>query len=110
MKTLRRHEKVRFVFNGHFLGSAHTVGKGNEGNAVHQMLSNYQDMEEGRKRLSPTGQVRPFKPQRLGQDLLAVPRLVPDRPLKRVHARKRRPRLAPCPRKSPLPSWADRGR
>ena len=47
VKTLRRHEKVRFVFNGHFLGSAHTVGKGDEGNAVHQMLSNYQDMDEG---------------------------------------------------------------
>ena len=46
-KALRRHEGVRFVFNGHFLGSAHTVGKGNEGNAVHQMLSNYQHMEEG---------------------------------------------------------------
>ena len=47
VKTLRRHENVRFVFNGHFLGSAHTVGTGNEGNAVHQMLSNYQDMDEG---------------------------------------------------------------
>lgn len=46
-KMLRRHAKVRFVFNGHFLGSAHTVGAGNEGNAVYQMLSNYQHMEEG---------------------------------------------------------------
>ena len=46
-KALRRHEKMRFVFNGHFPGAAHTVGKGNEGNAVHQMLSNYQHMDEG---------------------------------------------------------------
>ena len=46
-KTLRRHGNMRFVFNGHFLGSAHTVGKGSEGNAVHQMLSNYQHMDEG---------------------------------------------------------------
>ncbi len=47
MKSLRRHENVRFVFSGHFLGSAHTISKGNAGNVVHQMLSNYQHMDEG---------------------------------------------------------------
>ena len=46
-KALRRHENMRFVFNGHFLGSANNVGRGNEGNLVHQMLSNYQHMDEG---------------------------------------------------------------
>ncbi len=46
-KLIRRHPNMRFVFSGHFLGSAHAVGRGSQGNAVHQMLSNYQHMEEG---------------------------------------------------------------
>ncbi len=46
-KMLRRHESSMLVFNGHFLGSANTLGTGNEGNTVYQMLSNYQHMDEG---------------------------------------------------------------
>ena len=46
-KLLRRHESAMLVFNGHFLGAANNVGRGNEGNTVYQMLSNYQQMDEG---------------------------------------------------------------
>ena len=35
------------TFNGHFLGSANTLSRGNEGNTVYQMLANFQHMDEG---------------------------------------------------------------
>ena len=38
---------MSLVFNGHFIGQSRITGIGNEGNLVHQMLSNYQDMPEG---------------------------------------------------------------
>ena len=38
---------MSLVFNGHFIGQSRITGTGNEGNLVHQMLSNYQDMLEG---------------------------------------------------------------
>ena len=46
-KLMRRHQNMFLVFNGHFLGQSRITGTGNEGNLVHQMLSNYQDMPEG---------------------------------------------------------------
>ena len=35
------------MFNGHFLAIGRVTTKGNNGNIVHQMLANYQDMEKG---------------------------------------------------------------
>ena len=46
-KLISRHAGMSLVFNGHFLGTGRILGIGNKENNVHQMLSNYQDMEEG---------------------------------------------------------------
>ena len=49
-KLLRRHPTVSMAFSGHFIdrgGTGRVLGKGDGGNQVHQMLANYQNMDEG---------------------------------------------------------------
>ena len=46
-KLISKHSNISLVFNGHFLAIGRVTTKGNNGNTVHQMLANYQDMEKG---------------------------------------------------------------
>ncbi len=46
-KLISNHHNMSLVFNGHFLDIGRFTAKGDNGNIVHQMLANYQDMEEG---------------------------------------------------------------
>ncbi|TWT86661.1 Calcineurin-like phosphoesterase [Pseudobythopirellula maris] len=48
-KLVSRHERFRFTFNGHVLGdgTGFQSSLGERGNAVHQMLANYQFKEQG---------------------------------------------------------------
>ena len=49
-KLLRRHPTMSMAFSGHFVdrgGTARVLGAGDGGNQVHQMLANYQNMENG---------------------------------------------------------------
>jgi predicted phosphodiesterase len=48
-KLVRRHEGMRFVFSGHVAtsGLGHLVGTGDHGNAVHQIMVDYENMRGG---------------------------------------------------------------
>ncbi len=46
-KLVKRHENIFLVLCGHVLGESHRTGAGDHGNEVHQLLADYQGMDNG---------------------------------------------------------------
>lgn len=46
-QVIRKHDNIIMVLCGHSLGELHTIDKGDKGNKIHNLLSNYQHRETG---------------------------------------------------------------